>query len=100
MSKEAKVEAIKAFARSLGIKEIEVKMAAARKAEPNLSEEEALGKIIREELGIAKPDISQKKMSRDPKKVIKEDQLEHYLAQGWDVQTVLPSGKILIRKPT
>jgi integrase len=100
ISKEAKVEAIKAFARSLGIKEIEVKMAAARKAEPNLSEEEALGKIIREELGIAKPDISQKKMSRDPKKVIKEDQLEHYLAQGWDVQTVLPSGKILIRKPT
>jgi integrase len=100
MSKEAKVEAIKAFARSLGIKEIEVKMAAARKAEPNLSEEEALGKIIREELGIAKLDISQKKMSRDPKKVVKEDQLEHYLAQGWDVQTVLPSGKILIRKPT
>jgi integrase len=34
MSKEAKVEAIKAFARSLGIKEIEVKMAAAKKPNP------------------------------------------------------------------
>jgi site-specific recombinase XerD len=36
----------------------------------------------------------------DPKKVVDEDKLERYLAQGWDVQTVLPSGKILIRKPT
>jgi integrase len=98
MTETAKIEAIKAFARSLGIKEIDVKMAAAKKAEPNLSEEEALGKIIREGLGIAKPETPQKKMSRDPKKVIKEDQLERYLAQGWDVQTVLPSGRILIRK--
>jgi len=34
----------------------------------------------------------------DPKKVIREDELEHYLAEGWDVHTVLPSGKILIRR--
>jgi integrase len=92
--KPDKIEMLKAFAKTLGIKEIEVKMAAAKKAEPNLSEEEILGKIIREELG-----IPHKKISGDPKKVIKEDQLEHYLAQGWDVQTILPSGRILIRKP-
>jgi hypothetical protein len=36
----------------------------------------------------------------DPKKIISESELERHLAQGWDVQTVLPSGKILIRKPT
>jgi hypothetical protein len=36
----------------------------------------------------------------DPKKIVSEDELEHYLAEGWDVQTVLPSGKILIRKAT
>jgi site-specific recombinase XerD len=34
----------------------------------------------------------------DPKKIIEEDELRNYLADGWDVQTVLPSGKILIRK--
>jgi site-specific recombinase XerD len=34
----------------------------------------------------------------DPKKIVSEDELEHYLAEGWDVQTVLPSGKILIKK--
>jgi len=100
MSKEAKVEAIKAFAKSLGIKEVEVKMAAAKKAEPNISEEEALGKIIREELGITKPrpETPQKRTDKDPKKIVGEDELERYLAQGWDVQTILPSGRILIRK--
>lgn len=38
------------------------------------------------------------KSKSDPKKVIKEDKLEKHLAEGWDVQTVLPSGKILIRR--
>jgi integrase len=36
--------------------------------------------------------------NNDPKMIVSEDKLEHYLAEGWDVQTVLPSGKILIRK--
>jgi integrase len=36
--------------------------------------------------------------SNDPKKIVSEADLERYLAEGWDVQTVLPSGKILIRK--
>lgn len=35
---------------------------------------------------------------KDPKKIVNESDLENYLAQGWDVQTVLPSGKILIKK--
>lgn len=34
----------------------------------------------------------------DPKKIVDEGELEKYLAQGWDVQTVLPSGRILIRR--
>jgi hypothetical protein len=36
----------------------------------------------------------------DPKKVIDEAELKHYLAEGWDVQTILPSGRILIRRLT
>jgi hypothetical protein len=34
----------------------------------------------------------------DPKKVIDEVELERYLADGWDAQTVLPSGRVLIRR--
>ena len=36
--------------------------------------------------------------NNDPKKIIDEDMLENHLAEGWDVQTVLPSGRILIKK--
>lgn len=36
--------------------------------------------------------------NNDPKKIVDEGELESYLAEGWDVQTVLPSGKILIKK--
>ena len=32
------------------------------------------------------------------KKIIDEPDLENYLAKGWDVQTVLSSGKILVTK--
>jgi len=34
----------------------------------------------------------------DPKKIVDEGELESYLAEGWDVQTILPSGKILVKK--
>jgi integrase len=34
----------------------------------------------------------------DPKKIVNEAELERYLAEGWDVQTILPSGRILISK--
>ena len=34
----------------------------------------------------------------DPKKIVDEGELESHLAEGWDVQTVLPSGRILIKK--
>ena len=34
----------------------------------------------------------------DPKKIIDENQLENYLTEGWNVQTVLSSGRILINK--
>jgi len=34
----------------------------------------------------------------DPKKIVSEEDLERYLAEGWDFVSVLPSGRILIRK--
>ncbi|MBX5321280.1 MAG: hypothetical protein QHH12_08245 [Candidatus Bathyarchaeota archaeon] len=36
--------------------------------------------------------------NNNPKKIVDEKELERYLAKGWDVQGVLPSGKILVRK--
>lgn len=95
MTEENKMEAVKAFARTLGIEAIEVKVAKIMKENPRTNEYEALGRILREQLGISKIDINNK---TDPKKVISEDELQKYLEDGWDLQTVLPSGKILIKK--
>jgi len=36
--------------------------------------------------------------SKDPKKIVEERELEGYLAEGWDVQAILPSGRILVRR--
>jgi hypothetical protein len=98
LKEEAKIEAIKAFAKTLGIENVEIRIAQLKEEEPEISDEEALGRVIREELGIAKLNNQMKRENMDPKKIINEGELERYLAEGWDVQTLLPSGKILIRK--
>lgn len=95
MTEENKMEAVKAFAKTLGIQAIEIKVAKIMKENPSTSEYEALGRILREQLGIAKIDVNHK---TDPKRVICEDELQKYLEGGWDLQTVLPSGKILIKR--
>jgi hypothetical protein len=38
--------------------------------------------------------------NEDEPKDIHEEELERYLAEGWDFVSVLPSGKILIRRIT
>jgi hypothetical protein len=82
----------------LGIEDMEVKVAKMRKE--GLSEEEAHVRILCGELSVEpmKIEISKPKDSSDPKKIVDEDELEGYLDDGWNVQTVLPSGKIIIWK--
>jgi integrase len=84
--------------KKLGLEDVEVKVA--KMKEKGLDETEAYTKTICEKLGIEPMslDVSQTN-NHDPKKIISEEELENHLAEGWDVQTILPSGKILIRKP-
>jgi len=78
----------------LGIQDIRERIAMMKNNE-GISESEAYAKVICKELGI-KPIRLER--SEDPKKIVSEEELERYLAEGWDVQTVLPSGKILIKR--
>ncbi len=83
--------------KKLGIQDLDVKIA---KTGKKMSEDEAYLKAIYGELGVKPMKIptSKPKQNSYPKKIVGEEELESYLADGWDVQTVLPSGRIMIRK--
>ena len=93
----SKVEVRQFLLKKLSIENMESRIAEMRKE--GLDEAEAYARVVFRELGIKpmKIEVSDEK-DGDPKKIVGEGELERYLAEGWDVQTVLPSGKILIRK--
>jgi hypothetical protein len=91
--KEAKIEALKSIAKGmLGIDLMEVKVA---------KEKELGGGLTRDEQ-IELFEMEIKKMreidNQDPQKIVKEEELEEHLADGWEFVSVLPSSKILVRK--
>ena len=90
--KEAKIEALKSIAKSLlGIDLLEVKVAKEKELERELSRDEEI-ELFENEI---------KKMregEEDPQTIVKEEELEAYLADGWQFVSVLPSQRILIRR--
>jgi hypothetical protein len=84
--------------KKLGIEDMKVKVAKMKRE--GLAEEEAISKAICGELGIQpmKIEAPKTKSNGDPKIIVDEKRLDHYLKEGWDVQMILPSGRILIRK--
>ena len=83
--------------KKLGIEDAAPRIA--KMKEEGLEENEAYARVVCRELGIKPVKIEvANKNDEDPKKIVSEGDLENYLVEGWDVQTVLPSGKILIRK--
>ena len=83
-----KVEMIKAFARSLGIENIDIKIARMLEENPELDEEQAIGKLIRQELAIT---------PRRERKVIDESELERYINEGWEIEHVVNSKIVVVR---
>jgi len=90
--KEAKIEALKSIAKSLlGIDLMEVKIAKEKELERELDKGEEL-ELFESEL---------KKLrdgKHNPQRIVRENDLESHLAEGWQFVSVLPSQKILIRK--
>jgi integrase len=83
----------------LKIDDMEVRVAKLRAQ--GYEENASVARTLYSELGIDPLRIdmfTRKTENGDPKKIITEEELARHLAEGWDVQTVLPSGKILIRK--
>lgn len=90
--KEAKVEALKSIAKSLlGIDLLEVKVAKEKQVGGELNKDEEL-ELFENEL---------KKLregKHNPQRIVRENELENYLKEGWQFISVLPSQKILLKK--
>jgi len=90
--KEAKIEALKSMAKALlGIDLIEVKVA----------KEKELGRELNrdEELDLFENELKKlREGTHNPQRIVKEDELEKHLTEGWQFISVLPSQKILIKK--
>jgi len=90
--KEAKVEALKSIAKSLlGIDIIEVKVAKERELQRELDRDEEI-ELFENEIRKMREDED------DPQMIVREENLESYLKDGWQFVSVLPSQKILIKK--
>jgi len=88
---EAVLEAIRKFAEAFGIDPMRIK----------IEKQKELGKELNadEEIELIQNEI--KKMregERDPQRIVKEEELEKYLSDGWHFVSVLPSQRILIRR--
>lgn len=91
LKQEAALEAMRAVATSFGIDPMKVR----------IEKRKELGREVtgEEEMELIKLEI---KKSREPKEdpqiIVREEDLESYLKDGWQFVSVLPSQKILVRK--
>jgi len=90
--KEAKIEALKSMAKSLlGIELVDVKVAREKEVGRELNLDETL-ELFETELRKLRDG------THNPQRIIRETELERYLADGWHFVSILPSQRILIRK--
>jgi len=108
-----KVEMIKAFAKTLGIANIEIEIQRIKEEEPKITDEEAIGRIIKEKLGIKPLEMKTVKYrdengsidcdnncKRYESRLVEENELLSYLDKGWEMIKELRNGKIVIRQET
>jgi len=91
-----KLELIKAFAKSLGIENIDVKIARLRRENRDADELELIGKLIKEEL-FKNVGSRSNGGRRYRATVVSEDELVNYITEGWELVRELSSGRYLLR---
>jgi len=73
-----------------GLDLVEIKVAKEKELGRELSKEE--------EIQLFEEQLRKIRENPDPQKIVREEELEKYLADGWQFISVLPSKRILIRK--
>jgi hypothetical protein len=100
LKQEVLLEAVRGFAKALGIDPMKIRMEKKRelKREPTSDEEvqflqeevKRLRATRRDEVNNSKPYLG---------KIIGEDELAQYVEEGWDIVKELSNGRFLLRKP-
>ena len=90
--KEAKLEALKSIAKTMfGIDILEIKIAKEKEVGRDLDRDE--------EIELFENEIRKMREGEDdPQILVREEELESYLKDGWEFVSVLPSKMILIKK--
>ena len=88
---EAKIEALKSLAKAMGLDLIEAKVRKERDLDRDLTHDETIELFEVEMKKLREP-------GPDPQMIVDEEDLENHLSHGWEFVSVLPSGKILIKK--
>jgi hypothetical protein len=100
---------VKAFAETLGIQGLELKIQKMKEKQKGLDEMEVLGKIVQEELGIKPLETKMVRKRRRnnegcdnhkkyESKIIEEQELVSHIDEGWEIIRELKGGKLIIRR--
>jgi len=84
-----KIEMLKTFAKSLGIENIDIKIARMLEVHPELDEEEIIGRLIKQEIT--------GQTSKKRRRLITENELPRYLEDGWEIEHVVNSKIVVAR---
>jgi len=102
------IDIIRAFAKSIGIDPMRIRVEKAREFRRELTAEEEVNAIQMEIKKLVIPPTNLKKENQPREncngkpymsKIITEDELEPYVEEGWEIAKELNNGKFLIKKP-
>jgi len=98
---EAVIEAVRSFARALGIDPMRIRIEREKEIGRELTGEEEFETLQEEirRLVVQPAGLNGNNNHRYETKLVKEDELIEYLNEGWDIVKELSSGKIVIRRP-
>ena len=91
IKQDAALEAMRAVATTFGLDPMKVKVEKEKEAGREINAEEEMELIKVEIKKLREP-------QDDPQMIVKEEELQTYLKDGWQFVSVLPSQKILVRK--
>ena len=98
LKSEILLEAVRSFAKALGIDPMKIRMEKKRKLKREPTSEEEI-QLLQEEVKKLRANRSGNDCKPYQSKIIGEDELVQYVEDGWEIVRELRSGRFLVKKP-